>query len=332
MAYEPVPGTNLSTSSNLAHLQSIVQKKKGLDRLQTTFLFGEPCMNDDLELQSGRSVQWHRYNNLTSNTTPSTEGQVKSSLSTSSRTAMLTTSEYSDYITVSSLLKETAIDNVVQVNSELLSYRAGLTVDVITRTIFDDVQASTDQPLLGTTFRAQDCRNTRHQLRGRDIKPLADGLYYGISHPYVTFDVVNDPAANGLADIHKYTRPADAPLVRYEESGQVCVVGGVKLMESTNVKMVAGSPNKWRTYIFGRNGVGKVDLAGRGPSKIKDPSKERFQINVIPGERGPWDPEGTIGGSVSYRFVFGVRILDGPNDIGGSYRFRTLECPSSIVS
>lgn len=332
MAYEPVPSTNLSTSSNLAHLQSILQKKKALDRLQTTFLFGEPAVNDSLDLQSGRSVQWFRYGNLAANTVASPEGQVKSSLGTQSRTAMLTVSEFSDYITVSTLLKETAPDSIVQNNAELLGYRAGLTVDIITRTVSDDVQASTDVPLLGTTFRAQDVRNVRHQLRGRDIKPMADGLYYGVAHPYVTFDLVNDPAANGLADIHKYTKPADAALVRYEESGQVCVVGGVKIMETTNVKLVAGTPNKWRTYIYGRGSVGKVDLAGRGPSKVKDPSKERFSISVIPGEKGPWDPEGTIGGSVSYRFVFGVRLLDGPADIGGQYRQRTLECPSSIVS
>lgn len=332
MAYQPVPAGNLSTASNLAHLQSILHRKKALDRLQTTFLFGEPCMDETLELNAGRTVQWHRYNNLAANTTASPEGQVKTSLTTSSRTVQCNVSEYSDYITVSSLLKDTAIDAIVQANAELLGYRAGLTVDNITRTVFDDVQASTDQALLGANFRAQDARNTRHQLRGRDIKPLQDGLYYGIAHPYVTFDLVNDPAANGLADIHKYTKPADAPLVRYEESGQVCVVGGVKIMETTNVKQITGSPNKWRVYIFGRNGVGKLALSGRGPSKVTDPSKQRFAINVIPGERGPWDPEGTIGGSVSYRFVFGVAILEGPAGIGGQYRFRTIDAPSSIVS
>lgn len=332
MAYQPVPAANLSTASTLAHLQGILHKRKALDRLQTTFLFGMPCMNDVLDLQSGRTAQWFRYDNFGANTTPSPEGQVKTSLSTQSRTVQCMVSEYSDYVTVSSLLKETAPDAIMQSNAELLGYRAGLSVDNITRAVLDAEQASTDLALLAGTFKAQDVRNARAQLRGRDVRPLTDGLYLGLSHPYVTFDLVNDPAANGLADIYKYTKPADASLVRYDENGQVCVVGGCKILETTNVTLIAGSPNKWRNYFFGLNGVGKLDLSGRGPSKVTDPTKQRFQINVIPGERSIADPEGTIGGAVSYRFVFGVVVLEGPAGIAGQYRFRTIDAPSSIVA
>lgn len=332
MAYQPVPAGNLSTASTLAHLQGVLIKRKALDRLQTTFLFGMPCMPDVLELQSGRTVQWFRYDNFGANTTASPEGQVKTSLSPQSRTVQCTVSEYTDYITVSSLLQETAPDAVMQSNAELLGYRGGLSVDNVTRTVIDAENASTTLTLLGGTFKAQDVRNARHQLRGRDVKPLSDGLYLGIAHPYVTFDLVNDPAANGLADIHKYTKPADAALVKYDENGQVCVVGGCKILETTNVTLVAGSPNKWRCYFFGLNGVGKVDLSGRGPSKITDPSKQRFQVYTVPAERSMADPEGILGGAVSYRFLFGVSVLEGPTGISGNYRFRTIDAPSSIVA
>jgi hypothetical protein len=65
---------------------------------------------------------------------------------------------------------------------------------------------------------------------------------------------------------------------------------------------------------------------------VTDPKRQRFNINVIKGEKNIYDPEGVIGAAVSYNYVFTAVVLEGPAGIGGTYRFKTLEAPSSIVA
>lgn len=332
MSYSPA--VNLTTSAGLPHLQAILYKKRGLDILQKKFRFHEPCMKDVVDRQSGKTVQWYRYQNLSANTTATTEGTVGTSLSVSTRVVQSTVSQYSAFINLSDFLVATAIDPAVQNAAERLGYQAGLSVDTITRNVFDAEDANTNQALLsGTTLKGADIRAAKHVLSNRDVMPLEDGNFYVLMSPFVSFDLVNDPTVVGLADTFKYNgNIATTPMVKYEDRGQVTIWAGCKVIESTNVKTASG-PNTYKVYVFGRNGVGTVDLEGRGPQRIVDPTKERFTIRVIPG--GPEnasiaDPEGVIGAAVSYNFIFSSVVLEGPAGIGGSYRFVTLKPQSTL--
>lgn len=332
MAYAPVPEGNRSTSTGLAHLQSVYYRKVALDRLMKKFWFDSVCEHEMIPRSSGRTVQFFRYNNPSASTTAkSPEGSVGTSETMTSNILSATVSQYTNFISLSDMLVDTAIDPVVQNHAELLGYQAGLSVDSIIRTIIDAEQASTDLSLVGSYLKAADFRNVRARLTGLDVEPLEDGFFRVIAHPYVTFDLINDPSANGLADVHKYTsvpswqnKPADRQ--------QLVEVGGCRIVESTNVTQVAGTPNKWRVYAFGKGALACVDLAGRGPSRVTDPKKQKFTVSVIKGEKNIYDPEGVIAAAVSYNFVFTTVVLDGPTGIGGTYRFRTLDAPSSIVS
>ena len=332
MAY--APANMLTTSATLPHLQSIVYRKKALDRLQKKFVFDMFCMKDILEKQSGLTVQWFRYSNLSVGTpTPTTEGTVGTSLSPSSRIVQATLSQFSNFINFSDLLAETGIDAVAQSYAELLGSQGGLLVDTITRNVMDAQSASTNQALLsGTTIKSADVKASRHILANADVKPMDDGWFYMVMSPFVSFDFLNDPTAVGLADIRKYNTDVNSPFIRIEDRGEVTTYAGVKVWESTNVKTQSG-PNRYRVYVAGKNGVGSVDLEGRGPSRIKDPTKERFKIKVVPGGSevsNIADPEGNIGGAVSYNFKFAVVVLEGPAGIGGTFRYRTLDPQSSL--
>lgn len=335
MAYSPVPAAQTTGTSTLAHLQTVFYRKKALDRLQTKFCFRQICTDDMLPRMSGKTVQFFRFTNLGANTTPkSPEGAVGTSTYINSKTVSVTVSQYTNFITVSDLLRDTAIDPILDNAAELLGYQAGLSVDVISRGVIDAESSSTNQALLGTYCRRADFANARHQLQGKDVLPYEDNLFHAIVHPYVSFDVVNDPQSLGLADTWKYTAPEKSRVVGpYEDRGVISVAGGCKIIESTNVLKTAGSPNKWRVYIFGYKGIGAVDLEGRGPNQVSDPSKQRFAINIIrPNGPSLPDPEGVIGGAASYNFVFAVVVLEGPAGIGGTYRYITIDSPSSIVS
>ena len=268
MAYTPVPASQTTGSSQLAHLATVFYRKKALSRLQKKFVFQDVCMKDMLERQSGRIVQFYRYNNLTANTTEKTpEGTVGTSIGISSRTVSARVAQYTNFLTISDFLKETAIDPIVQRSAELLGYQAGLSVDTITRNVIDNEASSTNLALTGSFLRVADLRNARHQLQGVDVQPFEGNLFTCYIHPYVSYDLINDPAATGLADIHKYTSPEKAGLISNPDRGELATVASCKVIETTNATQIAGSPNKWRVYIFGADGVGAVDLAGSGPSR-----------------------------------------------------------------
>lgn len=330
MAYSPAG--NLTTSAGLSHLAAVLYRKKGLNRLMKKFRFREACSKDMLQRMSGRTVQFFRYSNFSANTTPTTEGTVGSSQSLTSKTLQATVSQYSAFITVSDLLEATSIDPIVSAASELLGYQAGLSVDTMTRLIIDAENGNTNQALLSTYLRVSDLRNARHSLQAVDVQPFDNNEFLCFVHPYASYDLVNDPAAVGLADIFKYTGVKDTPLVKYEDRGVVTHVADCKVVETTNTATgTSGGNNTYRAYIFGKEGLSTVDLEGKGPSDVVDPSKQRFKINVINGGASIPDPEGLIGAAVSYNFVTTTVVLEGPAGIGGTYRFKSLNPQSTIA-
>lgn len=332
MAY--APAANLTSSAGLAHLQQVYYTKKTLDILRKKFVFREVCQHDSLPRRSGRTVQFFRYQNLNSSSTQTVEGAPGTSQTYSSRIMTATVSQYSNFINVSDFLQKTAIDDQLNAASDLLGYQAGLSVDTITRAVIDAEQASTNQTMASPSLllKVADLRTSRSLLQGIDVQPFDEGYFKVIAHPYVTYDLVNDPAAGGLADIFKYTGPKDTALVKYEDRGTVATVAGCKVMESTNVASSSG-PGRWRVYVFGKGGIGCVDLEGSAPSEVRDPKKQAFNVNIIRAN-GPSipDPEGLIAGAVSYNFIFTTVVLEGPAGIGGSYRYKTMEAASSIAA
>jgi hypothetical protein len=63
-----------------------------------------------------------------------------------------------------------------------------------------------------------------------------------------------------------------------------------EIWEDTNVTVTAGSPNTYRIYFFGQEGLAALDLAGRGPTRTQDQDKSKFRVNIIRPERSVADP------------------------------------------
>lgn len=330
MAY--APAANNTNSPGLAHLAGkVYYTKTGLDRLQKKFRFCDAFDDETMPKQEGRVVTFFRYQNLASNTTPTTEGSVGTSLTINSRTVSFTLSQFSNFINLSDFLANTAYDSQIDNYSGLLGYRAGLSIDTMFRNVIDAQSASTNYAPLGQYITIEDLRGVRAALAATDVEPFEDGYYFTIMHPYNTFDLVNDPTANGLADIHKFKGvPDSSPLLKMQDRGMVADIATCRILESTNV-YTAGTPTSYRTYVFGKGGLKKIDLAGRGPSKVTDPTKQKFKINVVPYQGATtYDPEGVIGGAVSYNFATTGGFVEGPAGIGGNYRSRTIDQVSSL--
>jgi N4-gp56 family major capsid protein len=320
MAY--TPASNTTGTASLTHFATVYYKRTALDQLMKMFYFmgaGEP---DVLPLRNGKTVQWFRYNLLSANTTPSAEGVVGTGIQMGTGTISATVSQYSDFATGSTLLQDTAIDSIAENFSEQLGYRAGLSVDTICRIELDTAATSTDLNPAGANLTSSDLRRAKALLNGADVRGKEGTDMLGIIHPYVLYDIMSDNTAGGFIDVMRYSQPDVAM------TGEVGKIEGVRLVKSTNVKTStdAAPGTLYTTYVVGKGAMGVVSLAGNAPSKVVDPQKQAFQVNIIQGKPQIADPEGNIGFAVSYRFVFVAKLLDTT-----TYRYKTIPADASII-
>lgn len=330
MAYVP---TGLSTTSaGMANLRATYYSDRGLDRLQATTPFRETCMKDMVPKRNGRTIQWFRYNNLSAVTNPTADGTVPTSQTISNNIIAGDLSQYSAFISMSTFLTDIALDPVIENASDLLGYQAGLSVNAITRAEIDNYNSSVTVALNGTYPTAEDVRGGISRLLGKNCLPFEGNNFLFICHPYNWFDIINDPAANGYADMFKYTSADNALAAGYNARAKtVDTFSGIRVVTTTTVTMTSGSPNLYRMYLFAKNGIGCAALEGSSPTEVFDPNTQKFKINVIPGGKMTlYDPTGEIGGMVSYRFTYVTTVLDGPSGIGGNFRYVTWEAPTKL--
>jgi N4-gp56 family major capsid protein len=307
----------------------VFYERAALTPLRKVFMFWNLVDNRTLPKRNGKTVQFYRYSQLGANTTAATEGAVGTSLELTSTTLSATVAQYADFISFSDLLVDTAIDNdIIAVGADQLGYRAGLTCDTILRNEFDSVAASIDVTPLGDYFSGADLANIRHRMAGLDIMGMNGGdTFPTVAHPYVTYDLIHDPNVGGFVDVNKQPGAAgQSKLQSVQGRGLLLRFNNCEVYESTNCTVVAGSPNKYRTYFAGQEGIAAIDLAGRGPTRSKDQNRQKFNIHVIREEKPSIaNPEGKIRGAVSYNFVWVTKILD-----TNPYRIRKIDFPSSL--
>lgn len=331
MAYQPAQ--MLTTSTGLAGYPTVWYNRRGLDQLKKRFRFYHAAEPDMIPRRSGKTVQWFRYTLLGANTSGDTEGTVGSSNSLTTTTLSGTVVEYSDFITVSTLLDETALDPIVTNGAEQLGYSAGLSVDSILKAALDGQSGAVLSPgTIGAFATVDDVRRAKALLEGADVRPKDEKFYEVIMHPYIIYDIKSDNTAGGFIDLMKFAamgKGGESPLFNapnpFDEP--IGVVDNCRIWATTNVTTSGSAPNVlYSCYVVGRGALGAVDLQGSGPSQVEDPTKQQFRINVIRGGPQIADPVGTIGAAVSYRYVFLAQILDTVN-----LRYRIFNADASLV-
>lgn len=318
MSYAPAGLT--TQTATLAHLATVYYDKRPLDRLEAMFRFAQVCEPKPIPQNVGKTIQFFRTTLPGFNTNPSAEGVIGAPVSMTTTTVSATVEQYSDFESSSQLLDLTDINPPRTRMVDDLSYRASGSVDTIIRTEIDS-NTSALVSTIGAALAASDFKKNVALLKGINVRPLRGNEFLGVCHPYVVYDLISDNTAGGFIDALKY-QGGNQVL-----QGEVGMVGGVRLLESTNVGTSGSSPNVlYYTYIFGEGGVGIVDLTGRGPDRVEDPRNQKFRINVINPGLSAADPVGEIATFASYWFSFAAKTLDSTN-----LRFKIVKADASVV-
>src|SRR6185437_1214959 len=153
------------------------------------------------------AMQIFDYSKMSANTVAVTEGTPNTGQVLTQNVATINLSNYVDYVSFSNKVQLTAISDTVAQGAALLSYRGALSVDTVISTAVDAEANSTTLDNIdvanGSYFTASIARKAVWQLRSFDVKPKANGLFFGIVHSLAAYDAVNDSAAAGWTDLQK---------------------------------------------------------------------------------------------------------------------------------
>lgn len=320
MAYNPA--SVQTGTANLNHLVSKAYDRAAVENLKANLPFYAATDRKSLPERNGKTIQFFTYDLLSANTTAGTEGTVGTGINPTTSVRSVTINQYFDFMSFSDILVETALDPIVENSSAEMGYRAALTVNTLTSTEFDVVGALTgcSIDLVDNEFMsASIVRQAVMSLRGQNVRPKSDGMFYGIIHPFVAFDLVNDNTAGGVIDVLKHTQSGQDQMLRGIQGYRVIELAGVRWIETTTVPTSADFPSAGKTgyhsYVVGKDAVFAVGL---GNTQI--PGERNFQLIVKQygnSDANQADPANVIGATVAYNFKYAAIRRPGAADNTG---------------
>ncbi len=321
-------------SGGLAGYPTVYYDRVAVETLRHN-LFLYPALDlKQMPDRSGVAMQIFGYTAFAANTTAATEGEPTTGQALTQVTGTLNLTNYVDYVTYSNLVTLTAISDVVAEGSVELAYRGAFSVDTVISTELDTIAnsntASRIDILDGTYMSASVSRHAAMGLRAVDVKPKANGRYYGVISSLSGFDLINDSTTGGFIDVEKFAlmgKGADgAPNAGIDATNFIACVGGVDWYESnalpTETHWESSANVAYHAYVIGKDGIIGSSL---GKTML---GQKNFSVKVAKFDQPiAVDPANQIAAASSYNFFFGC--VGRPGSVAG---FRRIRCEASITS
>jgi N4-gp56 family major capsid protein len=230
-------------------------------------------LKTNLPRRSGRQVNWRRMNQVSTATTPLTEGLTPVATNISLSEVTGTALQYGNYVLISDQIDMMAIDDIRRESNVMMGENAGQTVEEIIRAellngtnVLYPAGRSSRSTILSTDIltrahvvrgtKALQVANARPFQGDRDDKGMG-GVNMGYIHPYCWGDLQNDTT---VLNAFIYSDPAK--IWNYE----LPMLAGVAWYVSTKAPVFAGAgsggANVYCTFIFAAQAFGIVAVAG----------------------------------------------------------------------
>jgi len=265
------PNTQTTTSSGLTAEMKTYYEKRLIDYAEPNLVHDQFADKYPIPANGGKTIEFRKYDSLGKALTPLTEGVTPDGDSLTVTTLNATIAQYGNYVTISDILKTTAIDNNVLQALKLLGSQAGRTADSITRdvlaggtnVIYCGDRASRSALTAADTLKPIHFFKATAQLEAMNA-PKIDGCYVAIIHPYAAFDLMT---STEWIDVHKYADPESI------FNGEIGKLGNVRFVSSTEAKIWKDStcPSGlavFGTIVLGANAFGTTEVEGLGLETI----------------------------------------------------------------
>lgn len=263
------PNTNTTLDSGLSAENKTYYDKRLIDTAQPHLVHNQFGQKRPIPKNGGKKIEFRQYASLPKALTPLTEGVTPDGSKLSVTAIEAEVAQYGNYVTLSDILDLTAIDNNVLEATKACGRQAGLTLDTITRNILHSGKNVFYCPKGdGTAVTARSGLDNTCKLTVKMVNKVAaflkaqnapkiDGSYVAIIHPYVAFDLMEDPA-------WKYPHQYQDTTNLYE--GEIGKIGGVRFVESSEAKIYAGGV--FGTLFIAEGAYGVTEITGGGLETI----------------------------------------------------------------
>lgn len=261
--------TNVSGQNQLSAEDKTFYERTLLERLLPQLNFYKDARKKKLPKNSGRTMNFRKFNSLTAPSASLTEGKTPDGNDLSITTITATVAQEGDFIVISDLIQTTGIDPVLTETSELLGEEAGVVVDNRIQTalskgtnVYFAGGATTRAGLESATTKnliAEDIKKIVRKLKNANAKRFSDGFYHMQIDPDIAYDLMSDSA---WVDVSKYAKPEQ--MVK----GELGKMHGMKFFETTNLAVVDSSETAEKkidvhiAYAYGKDAYDCIDLEG----------------------------------------------------------------------
>lgn len=310
-------------SSNLPQSQVVCHDKSFVKNLKANTPYVRCCSRRELPEHSGNQLRLYMYQTLGANTAQVSEGVVGSGITVSVVSNTSTIGQFADYVNVSDISLQTAIDPALENIQKELAYRLGLTLSTITKNTADganaiDASVSGNSLAYNVPFTRTAITSAVQSLAGRNVQSFDGGYMAGVIHPFIVGDALNDTANNSLTDILKRTAEGQEKLKELPapdgDMVQVLEWGGVRFHQSTlvtttlNYQAQAGK-TALRTYIFGEDALIAISLGKKEGQMVGNGDWRNLKLWMFKADVPTMaDPSRVIGGWTSYNAKFVVTL------------------------
>ncbi len=299
-----MPNLNTHVRSDFTDHILLFLEKRFLERLEKELHLVPLGMPKTHGPNQGLDVKFNRFDVPVANVVALTDGVSPDGTTLTSATVTATLEQFGDFVSVSDQLQMVAINDTMKDAADLLSYKAALSLDTLARNELSangtqrfadsannasiaDVEAGSD------TIRSDELRELLRSFRVNDVPPYADGNYRGVIHPLMEFDLLSESAANTFIILASNTSNA------VQETGEIGVAYGIKLLRSSNISADAVSTNTYANIFLGRNAFGTIWLTKSNVEMIVHPAGDA-------GSEDPLNQRSTVG----YKFWYTAKVLE----------------------
>lgn len=262
-------------------------------------------------------ITFRKWAAINTNTTAMTEGAVPSPKTMAPTQVTTNLAQLGDWIKMSDILVDAAIDDVMSEATKLLGESAGQSLHLLLLSVLEAATTNTTYPVGGSSVNdivATDVLNSgiiKRAARDLEIRrvPKINGAYVMCIHPSQKYDLMNDSQWRNVSEYNGGAGNGAAGSVIDGELGQIHGVRFVvtdHLTRTTNSSSVAYA----KSFMFGEDAWVQLDFASMAWSNPNPDTNLGIRIHAEPpGKMSQADPFGQWG-FVAYKLAYAFKILD----------------------
>lgn len=242
----------------------------------------------DIPRGNGESIKFRRYELLTANTTPLSEGVTPSGTQLSVTDVYATVSWYGDYVTLTDVLQITTLDPVLTETADVLGQQGGNSIDQVCRDVmlngttiqYASSATSTATVSASMLLTKSEIKEAVRTLQGNNAQKMTrmvnpstgfntspiNAAFIGIISEDTLFDLKSEP---GWVGIEEYSSQMGVL------PGEVGKLDEVRFVMTTNAKVGtaegAGGIDVHKTLILAANYYGVSRISGEAMKNIVKP-------------------------------------------------------------